>query len=167
MNDFLFEATTASADAPEVAPGLCDATFLGITKRRVEGGLYGDGDRLSWEFGLLADDGTPLYEERPDHPKFGESIVIDGLTSLSLNLKSKTTPKGVRYLKALMSPQEFAAFEANGTVSASALVGRKVQVEIAIRDSGWPTIVNVLPARVARVAARPAQSNTAVAETGL
>ena len=31
-----------------------------------------------------------------------------------------------------------------------ALLGRTVQVEVAIKDSGWPTIANVLAARKAR-----------------
>lgn len=141
---FQFEATSKAADAPDIESGIYDATFDGVSKKFVEGGLYGDGDRLVWAFTLLDDDGEVLYDRE-------EPIVVDGLTSLSMNTASKTTPKGVRYLKAIMTPSEFSLFESgDAKVNAEDLEGRKVQVEVAIRDSGWPTVVNVLPARKAR-----------------
>ena len=144
MGDFTFTATTKSADAPNVEAGIYDARFDSIEKKYMEGGQYGDGDRLQWSFTLLDDAGAVLYDD-------GDPLEIDGLTSLSLNILSKTTPKAVRYLKALMTPAEFAAFsDGDKSVSAADLIGRVVQVEVAIRDSGWPTIANVLPARKRR-----------------
>lgn len=144
MSDFTFTATSKSADAPNVDPGICDARFDGVQKKFIEGGQFGDGDRLEWQFTLLDDDGAVLYDD-------GDPIEVQGLTSLSTNVLSKTTPKAVRYLKALMTPEEFAAFSEGKGVNASALIGRVVQVEVAIRDSGWPTIANVLPPRQKRV----------------
>lgn len=141
---FTFQATSKSADAPNVDAGIYDARFDGVETKFVEGGQFGDGERFAWSFTLLDDEGAVLYDD-------GDPIEIDGLTSMSTNTKSKTTPKAVRYLKALMTPEEFAGFENGNGVSADALIGRTVQVEVAIRDSGWPTIANVLPPRQKRV----------------
>lgn len=144
MTDFTFAATSKSADAPNVDAGIYDARFDGVEKKFVEGGQFGDGDRLAWAFTLLDDEGAVLYDD-------GEPLEIDGLTSMSTNVHSKTTPKAVRYLKALMTPEEFAGFSEGKGVPSGALIGRVVQVEVAIRDSGWPTIANVLPPRQKRV----------------
>ena len=141
----VFTATSKAADAPDVEPGLYDARFDGVSVKYVEGGQYGDGDRFEWAFTLLDDEGAVLYDD-------GDPITVTGLTSLSTNTKSKTQPKAVRYLKALMTPDEFAAFEAGKGVAADAIIDRNVQVEVTIRDSGWPTIANVLPPRKKRVA---------------
>jgi hypothetical protein len=146
-----FAATTKSADAPNVDAGIYDGRFDGVSTKFVEGGQFGDGERLVWAFTLLDDDGNVLYDD-------GDPIEVDGLTSMSTNVLSKTTPKAVRYLKSLMTAAEFAAFSEGKGVSADELVGRVVQVEVAIRDSGWPTVANVLPPRVKRTggkAARP------------
>lgn len=146
----IFEATSKAADAPDIEPGLYDATFEGVTKKFIEGGQFGDGDRYEWNFTLLDDDGAVLYDG-------GDPLEVQGLTSLSMNPNSKTKPKGLRYLSALMSATEYAAFIGGDVqVKPEDLIGRKVQVDVAIRDSGWPTVTNVLPARKAR-RARSAQ----------
>jgi hypothetical protein len=49
-----------------------------------------------------------------------------------------------------MTDAEFAAFVDGADVEAETLIDRKVQVDIGIRDNGWPTVANVLPARKAR-----------------
>jgi hypothetical protein len=138
-----FKATSKSADAPDIEAGMYDARFDGVAVKFITGGQYGDGDRFEWAFTLLDDEGAVLYED-------GDPIEINGLTSTSTNVLSKTTPRAVRYLKALMSAAEFGAFEAGEGIDEKALLGRTVQVEVAIKDSGWPTIANVLPARKAR-----------------
>lgn len=143
MSEFTFSATTKSSDAPDVDPGIYDARFDGVEKKFITGGQFGDGDRLEWQFTLLDDDGGVMYDA-------GDPLSVEGLTSMSTNVLSKTTPKAVRYLKALMTPEEFANFSDGKGVGASALIGRVVQVEVAIRDSGWPTVANVLPPRQRR-----------------
>lgn len=153
---FVFSATAKAADAPDIEAGVYDARFDGVEKKYVEGGQYGDGDRLVWLFTLLDEDGAVFYED-------GDPIEVDGLTSMSTNVLSKTEPKAVRYLKALMTAEEFAAFKDGNGIPASELVGRKAQVELAIRDSGWPTVVNVLPTRKSR-RARPAAATSGDAE---
>jgi hypothetical protein len=153
----IFEATSKSADAPDIEPGLYDATFEGVTKKFIEDGQFGDGDRYEWNFTLLDDDGAVLYDG-------GDPLEVQGLTSMSFNPKSKTKPKALRYLSALMSAEEYATFTTGEVkISPDDLVGRKVQVDVAIRDSGWPTVVNVLPARKAR-RARPTASASAEAD---
>lgn len=135
-----FKATSRAADAPNVEPDVYDATFDSVRTKYMEGGQYGDGDRFEWSFALLDEDGAALYDD-------GDPLVVTGLTSLSTNTKSKTVPKAVRFLKAIMTADEYADFEAEKGVDAAALIGRRVQVEVAISDSGWPKVVNVLPAR--------------------
>lgn len=142
-----FTATSKSADAPNVEPGICDARFDGVAVKFITGGMYGDGDRFEWAFTLLDDDGEILYDG-------GDPVELTGLTSTSTNVASKTQPRAVRYLKALMTPAEFASFEAGEGIDEKSLLGRTVQVEVAIKDNGWPTIANVLPARKARKQAK-------------
>lgn len=153
----IFKATAKSADAPNIEAGLYDGKFHGVEVKFIEGGSYGDGDRFVWPFTLLDDDGAVLRFEEGE--KEGEPIVADGLTSMSLNTKSKTQPKAVRFFKALATEDEFAEFEDEDGpgVDMSAdgpLAGRIAQVEVTIRDNGWPQIVNVLPKRVRRSARR-------------
>lgn len=151
----IFKATAKSADAPDIEAGLFDARFHGVEVKFIEGGMYGDGDRFVWPFTLLDDDGAVLYDK-------GDPIDLDGLTSMSLNTKSKTQPKAVRFFKALATAEEFADFEDEDGPGVDMskdgpLAGRIAQVEVALRDNGWPTIVNVLPKRRARRQAQAAQ----------
>jgi hypothetical protein len=69
---------------------------------------------------------------------------------MSMNTTSKTKPKALRYLSALLTAEEYEVFLDSKGIDADGLVGRKCQVDVAIRDSGWPTVVNVLPARKVR-----------------
>ncbi len=142
-----FIATSKSADAPDIEPGLYDARFDGVAVKFITGGQYGDGDRFEWSFTLLDDEGAVMYDE-------GEPIEVTGLTSTSTNVLSKTKPRAVRYLQALMTPSEYGAFVAGEGVDEKALLRRTVQVEVAIKDSGWPAVANVLAARKARPAKR-------------
>lgn len=150
----VFAGTSKAADAPDIESGFYDGKFDGISTKYVEGGQFGDGDRYVWAFTLLDDDGAVLYDE-------GEAVEVEGLTSLSLNVASKTVPKAVKYLKALMTTEEFATFEAGNGVDAKALVGRVVQVEVTIKDNGWPTITNVLPPRKRRASSRKSDNEDA------
>ena len=59
-------------------------------------------------------------------------------------------PQEVRVLKALLTPAEFAKFEAGDGVDEDSLVGRKCQVEVFVKENGWPGIGNVIAARKAR-----------------
>lgn len=144
-------ATSKAADAPDIDAGIYDAKFDGLSKKFIEGGDYGAGDRFVWTFTLLDDDGTPINEDRPEHARFGQPIEVDGLTSLSLNTTSRTRPKALRYMEALLTPTEFAAWVGGeAKLDADSLKGRTVQVEIFIRDNGWPSVDNVLPKRTRR-----------------
>ena len=143
-----FRATSKAADAPEVEPGVYDARFDGVESKFITGGQYGDGNRFEWSFTLLDDDGDVMYDE-------GEPLEVTGLTSESTNILSKTTPRAVRYLKALMTPAEFATFSAGEGVDESALIGRVAQIEVSVKENGWPSIANVLPPRAKRKKATP------------
>jgi hypothetical protein len=139
----VFTATSKSADAPDIEAGIYDARCDGVAVKFITGGQFGDGDRFEWAFTLLDDEGEVLYDD-------GDPVEITGLTSTSLNTMSKTTPRAVRYLKALLTPAEYAAFEAGEGIDEKSIVGKKVQVEVSIKDNGWPSIAGVLPARVKR-----------------
>jgi len=146
-----FTAGSTSGDAPELpsGPGMYDARFDGVALEKDVPSIYdksGKSDTFKWAFTLFEDDEPIMLD--PD--TFFE---IDGLTSTSTNTKSKTTPRAVGYLKALMTPAEFKAFENEEPVDAEALIGRMCQVLLSVKESGWPKLENVLPARKARKAA--------------
>lgn len=147
-------ATTKSAAAPDIegglTPGLYDIRFTGLETKFIEGGQYGDGDRYVWSGVLLDDDGKELLNSNDESEDFMKPVYVDGLTSMSLNTQSKTTPKAVRFIKALATAEEFEDFVDGEGIDTDAFVGRKVQADIIIRDNGWPSIVNILPARKAR-----------------
>lgn len=126
-----FAASSKSADAPDIEPGVYPADFNGVRADTIENSQYGNGDIFSWEFTVF-DQGDP--------------VEVRGTTSRSLNTKSKTTPTAVRWLKSLLNKAEWAKFEAGDGLDADELVGRRCQVQVEIKDSGWPKIVNVLPA---------------------
>ena len=135
-------ASAKSAEAPDIEAGIYDARFEGVEAKVIEKSQY-DPNCFVWAFTLLDDDGKPLYAD-------GEPVEVEKLTSQSTNTKSKTTPGAVKVLKAIMTPAEFSAFEREEPVDADALVGRKVQVVVAIKESGWPSVDEVLAARKAR-----------------
>jgi hypothetical protein len=147
-----FTATSKAAEAPNVEEGMYDARFDGVSSKRVKGGLYTkdteNGDlKLEWAFTLLDDGGSDLYDD-------GDVIVLSKLTGVGFNIASKTVPQEVRVLKALATPAEFAKFEAGEGVDEESLVGRKCQVEVFVKENGWPGIGNVIPARKARASAK-------------
>jgi len=69
------------------------------------------------------------------------------MTSQSVNTKSKTTPGAVKVLRALMTDGEYARFEAEQPVPADDLIGRMVQVQVIIKENGWPKVEDVFPAK--------------------
>lgn len=153
-----FHASTKAADAPDIEGGMYDALFDRAEGKLVKGGQYtrdtvkGD-PKLEWFFTLLDDDGAVIRNEDDDSERFGEAIQVSKLTGVGFNIASKTTPQENRILKALLTEAEYAAFEAGeGTPEAekdapAGLKGRKVQVEVFIKDNGWPGVGNVIAAR--------------------
>lgn len=171
---FTFTATGSSAEAPfgpdgkPLESGMYDAKFVGIEDKIIESSQF-DPEVREWAFLLLDDDGDALQAfDKNGEVRYKDGdvveVVANGLTSRSLNVRSKTQPKGLRWLKALTTKGEFDAFvefaESNGErgalISADDLMDRTVQVEVAIKDNGWPAIVNVLPARTRRASRRTA-----------
>ncbi len=140
-----FTATSKAAEAPNVEEGMYDALFLGTESKRVKGGLYTkdteNGDlKLEWNFQLLDEEGNPVYDE-------GDTVELSKLTGTGFNIASKTVPQEVRVLKALLTKAEYAKFEAGEGVDEEAMKGRKVQVEVFVKENGWPGIGNVIAPR--------------------
>jgi hypothetical protein len=112
--------------------------------------------KLEWVFNPLDEDGAPIREDREDNENFGKAIEVSKLTGVGFNIASKTTPSEVLMLKALLSADEFAAFEnGEGTpddekdVAEGGLLGRVAQGEVFVKENGWPGLGNVtaLPKR--------------------
>jgi hypothetical protein len=136
-----FQASTSSAEAPDIEAGMYDARYDEVEAKTLEKSQF-DPNVYIWGFTLF-EDGKVIYDK-------GEPVEVDKVTSQSTNVKSKTTPGAVKVLKALMTAEEFAAFERGETIEAEELVGRMVQVQVIIKENGWPTVEEVLPARRAR-----------------
>ena len=146
-----YEATSKAAEAPNVEEGMFDAILIGVTAKRVKGGQYtrdterGD-PKLEWGFNLLDEDGNVVYDD-------GDPVEVSKLTGTGFNIASKTVPQEVRMLKALLTKAELAAFEAgegtpdDAVQAPEGLLGRKVQVEVFVKENGWPGIGNVVAPR--------------------
>lgn len=139
-----FTASAAEGNPPKLDEDIYDGRFDGVEPKTLEQSQFGNPDVFIWHFTVL-EDGEPVYDD-------GEPITVDAITSRSTNTKSKTTPRAVRYLKALMTADEFAAFEKGESVGADDLLGRMVQLQITIKENGWPKVEDVLAARRSRKA---------------
>lgn len=146
-----YTATSKAAEAPDIEEAMYDGILIGVTSKRVKGGLYTrdteNGDpKLEWEFHPLDETGEVMYDK-------GEPIVVSKLTGTGFNIASKTVPQEVRMLKALLTKAEYAAFEAGeGTPDDEAeapegMLGRKAQLEVFVKENGWPGIGNVVAPR--------------------
>lgn len=133
-----FIGSSKSASAPDIEEGEYLGRFDGVTAKTLEKSQF-DPNVFIWAFTLLTDEQEVIYDE-------GEPVVVEKLTSQSVNVKSKTTPGAVKVLKVLMKPEEFTAFESGdeeNAVSADELVGRIVKLEVVNNDNGWPTIESI------------------------
>jgi hypothetical protein len=156
-----------------------DALFKGSTPRLVLGGQYGAGDvrnidgsaykgsidkavdgkqfnKLEWSFQLLDDDGDVLEAEHGDDGL--KPVKVEKLTGHGFNIASKTVPGEIKVLKALLTPAEYAAFENGEGTDEDELIDRKVQVEVFIKEGGWPGVGNIVAARKAKSSASKRQA---------
>lgn len=148
-----YQASSKAAEAPEVAEAMYDGVLVRVEAKRVTGGQYTkdtvNGDpKLEWTFNLLDEETNEVMYDK------GEPIEVSKLTGVGFNIASKTVPQEVRMLKAILTKAEFSAFEAGeGTPDDAVrskeggLLGRKVQVEVFVKENGWPGIGNVVAPR--------------------
>lgn len=143
-----YQATSKAAEAPDVEEAMYDGILVGVAAKRVKGGQYTkdtqNGDpKLEWTFRLLDGEGNVLYDG-------GDPVEVSKLTGVGFNTASKTVPQEVRVLKALLTKAEFSAFEeGEGTPddavqAPEGLLGRKAQLEVFVKENGWPGIGNVV-----------------------
>ena len=156
-----FTPTTKAAEAPDIEAGIYDARFDGTEQKLIKGGQYTrdtvNGDpKLEWAFTLLDDDDDVMYDD-------GDPVEVTKLTGVGFNIAAKTVPQELRVLKALCTAAEYAAFEAGQGTKEEDLIGRIVQVEVFVKDNGWPGVGNVLPARKKRTGAKAQVTKPAVA----
>ena len=137
----LITATTGAGQAPDVEPGLYDARFDGMEAKTIENSQY-DPNVIEWAFTLF-EEGKAIYDD-------GDPIVLTSLSSQSINFRSKQVPRAVRYLRAICTPEELDALENGQSFDSDALIGRMVQVQVEIKDSGWPKVTDVVPGRPTR-----------------
>jgi hypothetical protein len=142
------QASSKAAEAPDIDEAMYDGILIRVAEKRVKGGQYTkdteNGDpKLEWTFTPLDDEGNVLYDD-------GDPIEVSKLTGVGFNIASKTVPQEVRMLKALLTKAEYAAFEAgDGTPddavdAPEGLLGRKAQIEVFVKENGWPGIGNVV-----------------------
>ena len=136
MSPLSFAGTTKAANAPDIGEGIFEAEFIGVEAKVLEESRF-DPEVYIWSFHLFDEDGDLIRHE-------GEALVVDRLTSRSLNVNSKTVQGAVKVLKALMTKAEFASFSEGGAIDASSLDRRRVKAVVTIRESGWPTIADVV-----------------------
>jgi hypothetical protein len=144
----VFTATSKSAEAPDIEPGIYDLRFDGTTATTVKGGQYTkdtvNGDpKLEWHFTVLDEDGDVVYDK-------GDPVEVQALTGVRFNITAKTVPGEVKVLKAILNAGEFAEFMAGNGTEEETLLGRVVQGEIYIKESGWLGVTNIIPARKSR-----------------
>lgn len=149
-----FAGTTKSSEAPNVEDGRYPAKFTGITPKAVAGTFSViDKDAKGIEIPNSLEWGFDLYD--PEDPKKrlideGETVEVTGLTSMNMNVRSnKAVPP--RWFKGLMTAEEYARFEAGEKVDAEEIEGRMCQVDVEVKDSGWPKVVNVVKAKASKV----------------
>lgn len=143
------QASTIAGEAPNIDEGMYDSLLVGVEEKRVKGGQYTkdlvNGDlKLEWSFLILDEAGSPV----------SPTVVVTKLTGTGFNIRSKTIPQEVRILRAILTKDEYAAFE-NGagtpddavTASEGGLLGRKVQTEVFIKENGWPGVGNIVAPR--------------------
>lgn len=146
-----FVATSKAAEAPHIEDAMYDGILIAVESKRIKGGQYTkdtvNGDpKLEWNFRLLDENGDVLFDD-------GDAVEVGKLTGTGFNIASKTVPQEVRVLKALLTKAEYAAFEnGEGTPddaveAPEGLLGRKVQLEVFTKESGWPGIGNVVAPR--------------------
>ncbi len=154
-----FNAATTSAGAPDIEAGIYDAKFVGVVAKAVDSQFSttvkdANGkdvpNSYEWAFALLDDTGAELYDD-------GDPVEVTRLTSMNMNIVSKTVPGAVKVLKAILTAGEYAAFESGVAPDSDAMIGRLCQVEVVIKDSGWPGVAQVLPARKVRAGRKAAE----------
>ena len=125
-----FKASSKSADAPEIDDGVYPALFKGISEKVLDKSQYGNGEVWIW---------------RGEVNDGGDLIDLEMMTSRSLNITSKTTPKAVKNLKGLLTKPEWAGFLEGEGFDAADLLDRPCQVEVIHNDNGWPQIAAFMP----------------------
>lgn len=143
-----YQASAKAAEAPDIEEAMYDGILVRVESKNVKGGMYTkntkDGDpKLEWVFNPLDDEGNVMYDD-------GDPIEVSKLTGVGFNIASKTVPQEVRMLKALLTKAEYSEFEnGNGTPddaeeAPEGLLGRKAQLEVFVKENGWPGVGNVV-----------------------
>jgi len=143
-----FQATSKAAEAPDIAEAMYDAVFTRVEQKRLTSGKFVkdpvNGDpKLEWYFTPLDENDSAIYDK-------GEAVEVNKLTGTGFNVAAKTVPQEIRVLKALLTKAEFDAFEngeptpADDVDAPVGLRGRKVQIEVFVKENGWPGIGNIV-----------------------
>jgi hypothetical protein len=148
-----YQAGSGSADAPKnIESAGYDLVYVRTEAKTIAGGKFTknkvDGDpKLELTFYVASNDdeapGLLLWQEGENE---GKPIEVNKLVGVGFNTQSKTVPAEVLFLKAILTKTEYDAF-LNGESTPDdeedaprGLVGRVVQGEVFIKDSGWPGI---------------------------
>lgn len=129
------------AGAPPVEDGLCLLRFDDLVLKEHEDwatdsdkfGKPDDGQRYHFQFTLLDEDRSVVYHE-------GDPIELEALTRTATGSKSNFAA----ILEGILTPQEFALWQADQPFDDSTLRGRIVNGKVAHNKSGWPFVESVI-----------------------
>lgn len=131
---------------PAVEDGLAVARFDDLILKTHEDwatpmdkfGKPDDGQRYHFKFTLVDAAGNPI----PDPESEGDFIELEALTRTATGAKSNFAAM----LKGVLTPVEFAAWEANQPLDGDKLQGRLLNVEVGHSEKGYPQIKQALGA---------------------
>lgn len=141
-------------DAPDIDNGAYAARFDGMVveehpdwAQTAEANKFHKADsgrRIRFNFTLLDEDGDELYED-------GDPVEVSALTREAFGEKSRA----YALFGPILTASERTAFEAGEDLDSDAIEGRRVLVAIEKNKNGWPVVMSVMPAPVAKKKPKP------------
>lgn len=141
MGNFVLPAANKGSGAPTIEDGLCLLRFDDLVAKAHDDwatdkdkfGKPDDGQRFHFSFTLVDASRQVVYEE-------GEPIEVEAVTRTATGSKSNFAA----ILKGILTPQEFALWEADQPFDGSKLQGRIINASIGHNKSGWPQVESTL-----------------------
>jgi len=133
---FSLPTANTGGDAPQVEDGLAILRFNDLVLKEHPDwagtdkfGKADDGQRYHFQFTLMTEDREVAYDE-------GDPVELEALTRTATGPKSNFAA----YLKGILTPMEFMAWEANEPFDGSKVQGRLINAQIAHNAKNWPLV---------------------------
>lgn len=152
MGSFYLPSKSVGAGAPAVEDGLALARFDDLVARHVESfvtasdkfGHEDDGNRLELQFTLVDEAHAEVFD--PEAEDQTKPIQLRNAKSIKPGATGERS-NFYEYLTGLLTPQEFAIWEAateEAPADFSQLPGRVYNVKISHSKSGWPQVESII-----------------------